>query len=59
MSDGRPVVTAWGVNATRARVDQVRALIPALQFRVLGISNAGHPRHPLYVRADAPLVSWN
>lgn len=24
----------------------------------LGVTKSGHPRHPLYVRADAPLLPW-
>ena len=50
------VVAAWGTNADPARVSRVLALLPRLH--ALGITKNGHPRHPLYVRADAPLIEW-
>lgn len=44
------VVAAWGVHgAIRDRGRQVAALVPHLQS--LGVTKAGHPRHPLYLRA--------
>ena len=50
------VVAGWGTNADPARVAQVLALLP--QLHALGVTKGGHPRHPLYVRADAPLIVW-
>lgn len=50
------VVAGWGTNASPARVAHVLALLP--QLHALGLTKNGHPRHPLYVRADAPLVRW-
>jgi hypothetical protein len=44
------------VNTDPARVARVRALLP--QLNALGITKDGHPRHPLYVPADAPLIEW-
>lgn len=55
------VVAAWGAGAPRplrARIDQVhRALLEVRRRPVqcLGVTAAGAPRHPLFVRADAPL----
>lgn len=40
----------------RARVAEALALLPRLH--VLGTTEDENPRHPLYVRADAPLVEW-
>ena len=56
-----PVIVGWGAHAMavphagalgRSASGQGRALA------CLGITKAGHPRHPLYIRADAPLVPW-
>jgi hypothetical protein len=50
------VVAGWGTNAHPARVAQALALLPRLH--ALGVTKDGHPRHPLYVPADAPLIEW-
>lgn len=48
------VVAAWGVCGTHHGRDQaVMAIVPGL--RCFGVSKGGHPRHPLYLRADTPL----
>ncbi|WP_331708772.1 DUF1643 domain-containing protein [Pandoraea sputorum] len=54
------VVCAWGANARRERVAQVRALFtrPHHRLMCLGVTKDGSPRHPLYVRADQPLIEW-
>jgi hypothetical protein len=53
---GLPVVAAWGVNASPDRVAQVLDLVPGVDWRCLGHTKAGAPRHPLYVRGDQPLI---
>ena len=50
------VVAGWGTNADPARVARALALLPPLH--ALGVTKDGHPRHPLYVRAGAPLIEW-
>lgn len=50
------VVAGWGTNASPSRVAQALELLPRLH--ALGVTKDGHPRHPLYVAADAPLVEW-
>lgn len=50
------VVAGWGTNADPARVARALALLP--QLHALGVTKDGHPRHPLYVTADAPLIEW-
>jgi len=50
------VVAGWGANASPKRVAQALAILP--QLHTLGVTKGGHPRHPLYVRADVPLVEW-
>jgi len=51
-----PVIAGWGANARSARVAQVVELLPPLH--ALAVTKAGHPRHPLYVPAHAPLIEW-
>lgn len=50
------VVAGWGTKAEPARVSQAVALLPRLQ--ALGVTKKGHPQHPLYVPANAPLIQW-
>jgi hypothetical protein len=54
---GVPMVCAWGAHGGfRAGflVDRLRVL--GVQLLCLGTTNDGSPRHPLYVKRDAPLV---
>lgn len=56
-----PLVAAWGVNGRPARVEAVvGAMTPEQRAHLscLGMTAAGHPRHPLYVRGDALLQPW-
>lgn len=52
------VVCAWGANANPGRVAAVVSIFKASGARLwcLGTTKFGAPRHPLYVRADQPLV---
>lgn len=48
-------VAAWGAHGGhRGRDQAVLSLVPSL--RCFGRTLAGHPRHPLYLRGDSPLV---
>jgi hypothetical protein len=53
------VVAAWGASAPR-RLPASHALRThqSHSWLCLGTTAGGSPRHPLYARADAPLVSW-
>ncbi|RBY89172.1 DUF1643 domain-containing protein [Blastococcus sp. TBT05-19] len=54
---GASTVAAWGSHGSwRGRSVQVAPLL--LEPMCLGTTAGGEPRHPLYVRADAPLVPW-
>lgn len=55
---GDLVVAGWGIRARPERVRQVLALPGFQQVSALGITRAGHPRHPLYVPASAQLRPW-
>lgn len=55
----RAIVAAWGVHGSYlARDYDVLSILP-FPADALGITKGGYPRHPLYVRADAPLVPYN
>jgi hypothetical protein len=58
----RTVVAAWGAHGTYLYRDrEVAELLAAVgvPLRCLGVTAGGHPRHPLYVRGDAPLVPYH
>lgn len=54
------IVCAWGANARQDRVDAVKRIFSGRLHRLmcLGVTKAGAPRHPLYVRGDQPLIDW-
>jgi hypothetical protein len=54
------VVCAWGSNAKPERAARVASIMRDAGARLwcLGMTKDGSPRHPLYVRADQPLVEW-
>jgi hypothetical protein len=52
------VIAAWGVHGTHLdRASDVVKMIPNLQC--LGLSKDGHPRHPLYLKADCKPLPLN
>jgi hypothetical protein len=52
----RLVIAAWGVHgALLGRDRYVIALLRVVDLRCLGLTNGGHPKHPLYLRADTRL----
>lgn len=54
------VVVAWGAHPIpRARIETVARTLIHSEIVCLDTTKDGHPRHPLYVRADAPFVSWS
>lgn len=55
------VVAAWGAGGTlngRAREVAQRLAAAGVPLKCLGVTKDGHPKHPLYVRSDAPLIPW-
>jgi len=55
------VICAWGNNAKHDRVQAFLAMAKETGARLfcLGITKAGQPIHPLFVKADQKLISWN
>ena len=49
------VIAAWGAHAKRMRARVVDRMIPGAF--ALGFTKQGSPKHPLYIKADAPLIS--
>lgn len=51
------VVAAWGVHGRhRGRAAEVVRVLSSRRLLCFGATKDGHPRHPLYLRADTPLV---
>jgi hypothetical protein len=57
-----PVVCAWGVHGPHLGRDrELFARLrrhPWLEPMCLGLTKAGHPKHPLYVRLHVPLIPF-
>jgi len=56
------VVCAWGVHGEfMDREAHVRRLLRycGRKVRHLGLTKGGHPKHPLYQRADAKPITWS
>ena len=54
VAESEIMIAAWGAKTHRAEhwiVERYGA-----RLKCLGKTKEGHPRHPLYVRADAPLI---
>ena len=56
-----PLVAAWGADGDRLGGDAVKMVRHYLGSRMvcLGQTASGAPRHPLYVKGDAPLVPFS
>jgi hypothetical protein len=53
------IVAAWGVHGGfQDRAAAVGRLLAGRTLLCLGTTQDGHPRHPLYVAGDQPLVPW-
>lgn len=61
VAESKRVVAAWGVNARQADVANAMFEFRSAGAEVvcLGTTKDGHPRHPLYVRADQPFIPWS
>lgn len=53
------VIAAWGANPfaeKRFKQIQDRGVLETKYWQCLGKTKEGHPRHPLYVKGDTPLI---
>lgn len=59
---GAQLVAAWGASGpsgiVAVRVRHLVELNAGAEWWCLGTTRDGSPRHPLYVKGDAPLVRW-
>ena len=54
------IVAAWGAGgAFQTRAHAVARLLAGHKLWCLGLTQDGHPRHPLYVNGKATLVRWS
>lgn len=55
---GRDVLLAWGANAFGGRAYNVMCELRGICRRafVLGLTKAGYPRHPLYLKSTTPMA---
>lgn len=61
MTEADLIVCAWGVHAEPQRVAEFMAMARDIdaQLQCLGTTKHGAPRHPLYLRLDAPLQAYD
>jgi hypothetical protein len=54
------VVAAWGTHCDEIREATVKQIVTdtGATLYCLGVTTAGHPKHPLYLRHDTPLQVW-
>ena len=52
------LILAWGSTRYKKRAAEVLDLLSDRELWCLGTNKDGSPKHPLYVRADAPLVPF-
>lgn len=54
-----PVIFAWGAwQHLNGRDQAIMKMFEGCDIRHLGLTKGGHPRHPLYIPADQPLLPW-
>jgi hypothetical protein len=53
-----PIVCAWGTHGTNGQVAALSMRNQGARLVCLGVTKDGHPRHPLYVKGDQPLVPF-
>ena len=52
------IVAAWGAHRLAITMPVQRHALHEAGAHCLGMTKDGSPKHPLYVRADQPLVPW-
>lgn len=56
-----PKVVAWGSHeAARTRAEHVNSVVPQkIAWQCLAVNKDGMPKHPLYCKDDAPLLTYD
>jgi hypothetical protein len=52
------VVAAWGASVPHGREARALEILAGTPLYCLGVTRAGAPRHPLYVKGDLTPVPW-
>ena len=55
-AEAHVLIAAWGASLPPIQSRSMRYVF-SHDPKCLGMTKAGHPRHPLYVRSDEPLVA--
>lgn len=56
------IIAAWGAHPMASGHKDssvVKSLLRNTGALCLGMTSAGHPRHPLYIKNDQPLIPWS
>jgi hypothetical protein len=58
-ADEHMFIAGWGNHGNlNGRSEEVREMMRGYDVKCLGLTGKGEPKHPLYLRADTPLVSY-
>ncbi|SON54256.1 hypothetical protein HDIA_0715 [Hartmannibacter diazotrophicus] len=57
LSKTGPLIAAWGAHGVFLGRDRAVLNMAGGLLQCLGKTKQGHPRHPLYVRSDQPLIA--
>jgi len=52
-----PLIAAWGTGGAHMRAGEKMAEWIGWRLQCLGVTKGGHPKHPLYVKSDAKLMT--
>jgi hypothetical protein len=56
---GHLIIAAWGAHPMATVGNHhIREALGNVGAMCLGVTKAGEPRHPLYLRSDTPLIPW-
>jgi hypothetical protein len=57
-SEASLIIVAWGAHpVAKSRIKDVQNII-GVKVKCLGVTQAGHPRHPFYLSRKSKLVAW-
>lgn len=60
---GHPVIAAWGADSYLVRSGHIHTVAAwiaevGVDLKCLGVTQAGHPKHPVRLHSDTPLVAY-